>query len=97
MNCYNHFLRGESKVAEVLYRLLDTNVVWQWGEEHQRSFDGVKKLLTSESALVHFNESAPLVLSSDVSPAGVGALLAYRDHQGRETSAAYASRTLGKA
>lgn len=79
-----------------MYRRLDTNLVLRWGKEHQRSFDGVRKLLTSESVLVHFNESDPFVLSCDASLVGVEAAFAHRDNQGGEQLVAYRSITLRK-
>ncbi|XP_072142327.1 uncharacterized protein [Dermacentor andersoni] len=97
VNFYNRFLKGRSEVAEVLYHLLDSESTWNWGEEQQLAFERLKTLLTSESLLVHFNPDAPLILSCDSSPGGVGAVLAHRDAQGREQPVAYASRTLTKA
>lgn len=97
VNFYNRFLKGRSEVAEVLYRLLDSDSTWKWGEEQQLAFEILKTLLTSESLLVHFNPDAPLILSCDASPVGVGAVLARSDAQGREKPVAYASRTLTKA
>lgn len=84
VNFYNIFLRGRSEIAEKLHRLLDDNATWKWEEEHQRAFEGLKKLLTSQSLLVHFNESAPLILSCDASPVGVGAVLAHCDETAKE-------------
>lgn len=56
----------------------------------------LKNLLTSDSLLVHFGPDAPIVLSCDASPVGVGAVLAHRDKGGQEFPVAYASRTLTK-
>lgn len=90
-------MKGRREVAEKLYRLLDSNVAWNWGAEHMEAFEKPKKLLTSNSLLVHFKTDAPLVLSCDASSVGVGAVLAHRDSDGNEPPVAYASRTLPKA
>ncbi|KAK8786048.1 hypothetical protein V5799_007587 [Amblyomma americanum] len=97
INFYNRFLKGRTEVAEKLYRLLDSHVAWNWGAEHMEAFENLKKLLTSNSLLVHFKTDVPLVLSCDASSVGVGAVLAHRDSKGNEQPVAYASRTLSRA
>ncbi|KAK8764337.1 hypothetical protein V5799_033053 [Amblyomma americanum] len=96
INFYNRFLKGRTEVAEKLYRLLDSHVAWNWGAEHMEAFESLKKLLTSNSLLVHFKTDVPSVLSCDAS-VGVGAVLAHRDSKGNEQPVAYASRTLSWA
>uniref|UniRef100_UPI0010A03C36 uncharacterized protein K02A2.6-like n=1 Tax=Podarcis muralis TaxID=64176 RepID=UPI0010A03C36 len=51
-------------------------------------------LLSSDSVLVQYSESRPLVLACDASPFGIGAVLSHRFPDGREASLAYFSRTL---
>lgn len=96
VNFYNRFLKGRSEVAEVLHRLLDNGSAWEWKAKHQKAFDGLKDLLTSNSLLTHLKKEVPLVLSCDASSVGVGAVLSHRDKEGRELPIAYASRTLNK-
>ena len=62
------------------------------GQTH--TFQEVKKLLQSSQVLVHFDDSRPLVLSCDVSPYGVGAVLAHKVPNGDERPVAFASCTL---
>lgn len=97
VNFYSRFLEGKAEVAEILHRLLDDGRKWTWTREHQNAFESLKKLLTSESLLVKYDASRPLVLCCDASPVGVGAVLAHQDDSGNEFPIAYASRTLGKS
>lgn len=97
INFYHCFLKGRAEVAKKLYRLLDNNVPCNWGSEHMEAFQSLKKLLTSNSLLVHFKPDVPLVFSCDAPSVGVGAVLAHRDNKGNEQPVAYACRTLSKA
>ncbi|XP_043197488.1 uncharacterized protein K02A2.6-like [Amphibalanus amphitrite] len=91
---YNKFMKNLSTVAEPLYRLLKKGQVWEWGKQQQASFNKTKELLCSAPCLTHYRASAPLVVSADASPVGVGAVLSIVDEAGEERPVAYASRSL---
>ena len=57
----------------------------------------IKKLLSSESFLVHFDPTLPLPLACDASAYGMGAVLAHRFPDGSERPIGYASCTLNEA
>ncbi|XP_032997803.1 uncharacterized protein K02A2.6-like [Lacerta agilis] len=63
----------------------------------EKSFQGVKELLISNSVLMHFDENLPVVLACDASPYGVGAVLGHQLSDGREVPVAYFSQTLTPA
>uniref|UniRef100_A0A5S6Q817 Reverse transcriptase domain-containing protein n=1 Tax=Trichuris muris TaxID=70415 RepID=A0A5S6Q817_TRIMR len=94
LNFYNSFLKDKATVAEPLHRLLDKTAKWEWTNEHEESFQSVKKLLTSDSVLVPFDNSLPTTLVCDASPYGVGAVLSQTKPNGQEVTVAFASRTL---
>ncbi|XP_017479034.1 PREDICTED: uncharacterized protein K02A2.6-like [Rhagoletis zephyria] len=94
LNFYNAFLPMKSSLAENLHRLLDKDSKWSWTKEQQRSFEKLKALINSDSLLVHYDVTKPLVLSCDASPYGLGAVLVHRS-EGIERPIAFASRTLG--
>ena len=67
------------------------------GSPQQRAFQKAKSMLTSDSILVHYSNTAELLLAADTSPYGVGAVLSHRFNDGTEKPVAYASRSLSKA
>ena len=97
VNYYGKFLPDLSNVLAPLYKLLQKETKWSWGAEQQKSFDEVKKLLTSDCLLAHYDPNKELILACDASPYGVGAVLSHRDEDGQEHPVVFASRTLGVA
>ena len=84
-------------VLAPLYMLLQKETKWSWGAEQQKSFNEVKKLLTSDCLLVHYDPNKEFLLACDASPYGVGVVLSHRDEDGQEHLIAFTSRTLGRA
>ncbi|KFD64442.1 hypothetical protein M514_23466 [Trichuris suis] len=67
-----------------LHRLLDKTAKWKWTDEHEESFQAVKKLLTSDNVLAPFDNSLSTTLTCDASPYGVGAVLSQTKPNGQE-------------
>ena len=97
VNYYGKFLPHSSTVLSPLYQLLQKNTKWSWGPNQSKAFESVKKLLTSERLLVHYDPSKELALACDASPYGVGAVLSHKGSDGKERPIAFASRSLGTA
>jgi hypothetical protein len=58
---------------------------WQWTQEqHQALSARTKELLQSADLLVHFDPSKPLILATDASDYGVGAVLSHQLPDGSE-------------
>ena len=83
---YGKFIENLSSLLSPLYKLLEKERHWSWGEKQQLAFDKAKSQLTSSSVLMHF----------DASPYGVGAVLSHQTEEG-ERPIAFASRTLSPA
>lgn len=65
-----------------------------WLEEKQTGFDKAKELLQSADLPVHFDPEKKLVLETDASDYGVGAILSHKIKNGTERPIGYVSRTL---
>ena len=96
-NYYGKFVPDLSSMLHPLYARLHKATPWSWDEECAEAFTEVKTQLSSECVLVHYDASKPIVLSTDASPYGVGAVLSHRMEDGSERPIAYASRTLSSA
>lgn len=94
---YAKFVKNISTMLTPLYKLLRKEVQFAWCGDCQKSFDRVKAVLQSSEVLAHYASDAPLVLTTDASSAGVGAVLAHRAPGGAERPIAYASRVLNSA
>ena len=94
---YGKFVKDLATLAQPLYALLSKDMEWNWTRKCQQAFDAVKREVTSNSFLAHFNEHLPVKLVCDASSVGVGAVLAHVDEDGRERPIAYASRLLNAA
>ena len=97
LNYYNRFLPDIATVLEPLHRLLRQGTKWCWKTEQQVAFDKSKKLLQSANLLVHFQPDLKLILASDASDYGVGAVLSHRMADGTERPIGYVSRSLNTA
>ena len=91
---YGKFIKNLAMVTEPLYKLTRKGVPWKWTSEQETSFKNLKKLLTNDDILVHFNPSIPLGVSCDASATGIGAVLFHRYSNGNEKPIQNVSKTL---
>jgi hypothetical protein len=103
---YAKFIPNISSLLAPLYRLLRKDVRFCWDESCDQAFNLVKDKLVSSEVLAHYSPEWPLVLTTDASSVGVGAVISHlisegahdKDSEGfRERPVAYASRSLNKA
>ncbi|GAQ87978.1 putative retrotransposon protein [Klebsormidium nitens] len=69
------------------------DVPWEWSAQAQEAFEQLKVKLTEAPILRRPNYDLPFELHTDWSSAGLGAVLAQRDEEGKEYVVAYASRS----
>ena len=83
---YHRFLPDVATVLylELLRKLLEKDTKWQWLGEQQTALEKFKELLQSAQLLVHFDPQKKLILASDASDYGVGAVLFHRMDYGTE-------------
>ncbi|XP_052131934.1 uncharacterized protein K02A2.6-like [Frankliniella occidentalis] len=77
INFYLEFLPMFSTLAKPLRKLTELDVPFEWSEECNSAFENCKKLLQNSNLLMHFDPKLPIVVCSDASPVGVGAVLAH--------------------
>ena len=74
-NFYRHFISNFLKIARPLNDLLKTGVKWHWGEEQQKVFEEIKKLIMSEPVLHQPDQTKPFKVKADVSNYAVGVMI----------------------
>ena len=89
---YRRFIKNFARIAQPLYKLTGDHNPWKWGDEEQQSFDALKEALTS-APMLHFPQFEwQMILDTDASAEGFGAILMQKDPEGKERVLAYASR-----
>ncbi|PFX22695.1 Retrovirus-related Pol polyprotein [Stylophora pistillata] len=91
---YAKFLPDLATHFAPLHRLLQKDVKWLWGAAEQASFLAVKEILLQDRVLMRYDPDSPLVLATDSSSYGLGAVLSHRTAEGVERPIAYATRSL---
>ncbi|XP_054283452.1 uncharacterized protein K02A2.6-like [Macrosteles quadrilineatus] len=95
-NYYNKFIPKLAEKLNPLNKLLQKGKKFEWTDECERSFESVKMDIAKDKTLIHYNPSLPLILSTDASPTGLGAVISHRLNDGTEKPIAFASRSLSK-
>ncbi|XP_054266890.1 uncharacterized protein K02A2.6-like [Macrosteles quadrilineatus] len=97
VNYYNRFVKNLSTVLNPLHGLLKKGQSFIWDSKCEESFQNIKKRITSDTVLCHLNPDLPLILATDASPVGLGAVISHRFPDGSEKPIAFASRSLTNA
>ena len=97
VNYYGKFLPHLSTKLSPLYNLLHKNKKWMWTDKQDKAFQLAKEALQTDSVLVHYDSTKPLLLACDASEYGIGAVLSHIMDDGQEKPIAYASRTMNAA
>ena len=83
------FVPKLTTVNKPLRRLTDNASVFEWMQQHEEAFKDVKKLLSETPILKYYDVNEPVIIESDSSDVGLGAVLMQSDRP-----IAYASCTL---
>ncbi|XP_062374552.1 uncharacterized protein LOC134062534 isoform X1 [Sardina pilchardus] len=92
---YRRFVQNFATIAEPLHNLTKKYARFQWTSECQEAFNKLKQLLTTTPVLGYPLDEGNMILDTDASDTGVGAVLSQLQ-QGRERVLAYGSRKLSK-
>ena len=74
VNFQAQFLPNFSAMAHPLHELLG-NRPFRWTAECDTAFQAVKKAISADRLLAHYDPKLPLELATDASPYGVGAVI----------------------
>ena len=96
----NYLSKFSPKLAELegpLRELTKTNTAWVWDRDQERSFEGIKRLLTQAPVLAKFELRAEHRVTADSSQYALGAALLQRKRGGQWQPVVYISRRLTEA
>jgi hypothetical protein len=97
VNFYRKFIHQSASLLEPLHRLLRKNIPFSWSSACQDAFDKVKTLLTSAPILAIFDRTRPILIYTDASGVGIGAVLKQIQEDGSEKPVAFFSKKLSDA
>ena len=90
---YRRFVRDFASIVAPLHALLKKNQRFAWGDKERKSFEELKRVLTTPPILAMPSDTGELTLDTDASDTGIGAVLS-QCQDGVERVVAYASRSL---
>ncbi|KAG8196623.1 hypothetical protein JTE90_014180 [Oedothorax gibbosus] len=91
---YGKFCSNLATIANPLNNLTKKNTRFIWSKDCQKSFQNIKEEICSPQVLVHYDPALPVMLATDASPVGLGAVLSHKMSDGTERPIAFASRTM---
>lgn len=96
LNYYRRFIPSLSTQLKDLYALLKKNIPFNWSSTNQKAFEKAKQLIVNNKVLELFDPEKQIIVSTDASPYGVGAVLSHIV-KGEERPVLFASATLSPA
>jgi hypothetical protein len=92
-----NILQNLATEARPLNELLEKTRKWKWTDQCDAAFENIKKLVTSDQVLTHYDPALSIRLACDASPFGLGAVLSHMMPDGSERPVMFASRSLSKS
>ena len=93
-NYYNSYIPNMHELRVPLNKLLSKNKKWCWTKECDNAFNKIKKCLLSDLPLAHYDLKKELIVASDASDYGIGAVPLHKFEDGVTKPIAHASRAL---
>ena len=93
---YRRFVPEFASLAHPLHGLLKKNAVWRWTGAQESAKEKLVNILVSSPVLAHFDENVDVIVQTDASLVGLGAVVMQDGGEGLRPIA-YASRRLNDA
>ncbi|KAK9743631.1 RNase H-like domain found in reverse transcriptase [Popillia japonica] len=74
---YQKFIVNLSTKLHPFYALLRNNVSFKWTKICEKAFNDLKTELSSTKVLIPYRDKLPLILATDASPKGIGAVISH--------------------
>ena len=97
VNYYSRFQPNLAHHMAPLYELMRKDSQWVWRKRQQEAFATIKAMMSDDIILAHYKQTEELVVTTDASPVGLGAVLQQRNEQGDLRPIVFVSRSLTKA
>ena len=89
LNFFARYIPNMSTITHPLRELLGKNTPFNWSTTHDNAISQIKRILTSAPVLGYYDVTKPVILETDASSHGLGAVILQTDKP-----IAYASRSL---
>lgn len=84
VNYYNNFIPNFSQISAPINQLRRKNAKFIWGKEQQAAFETLKNHIVHAAELAHFQEHLSIILATDASSHGIGAVISHLLPDGTE-------------
>ncbi|KAL5010683.1 hypothetical protein ScPMuIL_012988 [Solemya velum] len=99
VNQLGKFSSNIAEQSEPIRSLLKKGNAWTWDQQQTRAFEAIKRELSSDPILAHYDPHADSMVSADASSFGLGTVLLQRKHSSKKddwSPVAYASRAMSE-
>lgn len=97
INYYSRFIDKFSEKMVPLYKLMQKNVPFVWSKECHEVYELMKREVTSDQVLVHFNPELPIILTTDACNSAIAGVLSHKFKNGLIKPISFVSRALTKS
>ena len=97
VNYYGSYVKNLSTLRVPLEKLLKKGEKFIWNDDCQKAFEAIKKVLSSDLVLTHYDPKLPIVVAADASNYGIGGVLSHRMPDGSEKVVLNFSKSLNPA
>ena len=82
-NYYNEYIPNMHELRSPLNNLLKKDIIWDWSDKCQSAFEEIKKVLTSDLPLAHFDLKLEILVAVEASELSLGAVILYKYEDGK--------------